>query len=85
MDAAKKKLLHCISKAQFALIECSMFLDTHPHDKAALEKREFFMKNLKALMKEYEEKYGPLTLATDFGNESFDWIKDPWPWEKEAN
>jgi spore coat protein JB len=62
-----------------------MFLDTHPNDTEALAKREMYRKKLEMLIKEYENEYGPLTLSADFGNDGFDWVNDPWPWEKEAN
>mgnify|MGYP006383960861 CR=1 FL=1 len=85
MEIDKKKLLNCISATQFATLEVGLYLDTHPHDKDALAKFEMFRAKLKAYIKQYEEEFGPLTLAGDFGSDGFDWIKNPWPWEKEAN
>ena len=32
------------------------------------------------LKKEFEEKYGPLTLGE---NNSDEWLEDPWPWDAE--
>ncbi len=85
MEINKKKLLDCISSTQFAALELGLYLDTHPHDKDALAKFEMFRAKLKAYIKQYEDEFGPLTLSGDFGNDGFDWIKNPWPWEKEAN
>ncbi len=85
MDLSKKKLRDAVSAAQFALLECAMFLDTHTDDMAALEKFQMYRKRYLELVKQYEAQYGPLTIAADFGDMSFDWINDPWPWEKEAN
>ena len=39
----------------------------------------------KALTTEYEEKYGPLTSCDMYGDSSWKWIHDPWPWEKQEN
>lgn len=85
MEMNKKKLLDCISATQFALVELGLYLDTHPHDREALEKFESARARLKAYIKQYEQQFGPLTLMGDFGNDGYDWIKNPWPWEKEAN
>lgn len=85
MDNTQKSLLRKISGVQFAFIECCMFLDTHPDDAEAQSKAEMYREKLKTMIKQYEDSYGPLTLSSDFGNDGFDWINDPWPWEKEAN
>ena len=81
----KQKLLDHIRAAHFAMLETGLFLDTHPHDKEALKKFEVYRVKYKELVKQYEESFGPLTLMGDFGSDGFDWIKNPWPWEKETN
>lgn len=81
----KRDLMRKISEVQFAFFECALYLDTHPNDKYALEKYEMFRNELSSLVAEYEEKFGPLTLTGDFGNDGFDWTNSPWPWEREAN
>lgn len=81
----KRNLLECIRASHFAMLEAGLFLDTHPCDEKALEKFEVFRTRYKQFVKQYEEEYGPLTLTGDFGSDGFDWVNDPWPWEKEAN
>ena len=57
-----------------------VFLDTHPNSRAIAEKiRDYEMKS-RALRKEYEEKYGPITPRDENGNR-WAWIAGPWPWE----
>lgn len=85
MNNKQKELLLKIREMQFALLECGLFLDTHKDSTEALEKLREYGSKAEALKKEYETEYGPLTLSTDFGDGGFDWINDPWPWEKEAN
>lgn len=85
MDNIQRKLLKAISEAQFAFYECSMFLDTHPDCSEALAQREKFRKRYETLINQYEREFGPITLSADFGNDGFNWVNDPWPWEKEAN
>lgn len=74
----KKKLLLRVSSVQFALLETRMFLDTHPDDPEALEMYKKYKEKFNALVKEYEEQFGPLTLN---GYNSDEWLKDPWPWD----
>ncbi len=76
----QKKLLARLSAAQFAAWELHMFLDTHPCDKTANEMFRKYTAETAMLKKEYESKYGPLTIQAS--NEA-DWLNDPWPWENE--
>ena len=84
-NKTQKQLLNSISAAQFALTELGLYLDTHPTDKKALEKFEAYRSKYLTLVKQYESQFGPITLIGDFGNDGFDWVENPWPWEKEAN
>jgi spore coat protein JB len=85
MEITEKALLKQISEMQFAFYECLLYLDTHPKDKDALKKFEHYRVKLSELMALYESRFGPITMTGDFGNDGFDWVSDPWPWEKEAN
>ena len=78
----RKKLLMHLSATQFAAWELHMYLDTHPCDRAANEMFRKYTNEAKMLKKEFEEKYGPLTIANS--NEA-DWLKSPWPWENERS
>lgn len=74
----KQKLLMRLSSVQFCMLEMRQFLDTHPNDPEALEMYNKYIDRFNALKKEYEEQCGPLTLS---GNNSDDWLKNPWPWD----
>ena len=76
-------LLKKIGTLKFAVTDIDLFLDTHPGDKSTMKKREEYLDQLKPLVREYEEKYGPLTKRNDDGN-TWRWVKDPWPWDTEA-
>ena len=78
----KNKLLLRLSAAQFAMFETRLFLDTHPDDEDALAMHNKYATKYNALKQEYEEKYGPLTLSS---SNSDDWLKNPWPWDNDAN
>ena len=74
----KQKLLLRLSAANFGVLEMREFLDTHPNDVDALALYNKYHTKYSALKKEYEERYGPLTLN---GMNSDEWLKDPWPWD----
>lgn len=66
-----------LSSVQFAAWELHIYLDTHPGDKEAQKRYDEYMAAYKALLKEFEAQYGPVTQPAD-GKE---WLKDPWPWD----
>lgn len=80
----RNELLKQISAAQFTLIELGLYLDTHPCDQKAIEAVKVAEAKRDELVKQFEQKYGPLTIGVDDSGD-FSWICDPWPWEKEAN
>lgn len=81
MNNAKKNLMQFITEVSFALDDVTLFLDTHPNDREALDYyKKYRIQRIQAI-NEYENCYGPIT---KFGVESDDkwtWICDPWPWE----
>lgn len=77
----RERLLNWINIVSFSLIDISLFLDTHPCDKEALEHFEHFSDLRKQAMKEYSENYGPLTLDNVTNYKKWDWALQPWPWE----
>ena len=80
----RETLLKKISTYQFAVLDLQMYLDTHKNDTETLEKVEKYQLLLQPLKEEYEAKYGPLTKSANDDN-SWAWIKGPWPWESEED
>ena len=79
----KCQLLKRLKALDFAVIEASLFLDTHPKDPKALA--YFREKNEERQMAydQYVEMYGPLTIFDAKASDSWDWVETPWPWEME--
>ncbi len=77
-------MLKKIGTYKFALKDLNLYLDTHPHDESALRKYEEYEAILKPLVKEFEAKFGPLSVSSDNMNK-FLWIKNPWPWDIEED
>ena len=79
----REALLKKISVARFAAWELHIYLDTHPNDQRALKSYKQYQEKAKALTAEFEEQYGPLASCDMYGDSSWQWINDPWPWEKQ--
>lgn len=69
-----------VQQHQVALVDASLFLDTHPNDAAALNYFQRMQQLYQQAKEEFETHFGPLTHAYDFG-ESWNWIDSSWPWE----
>ena len=79
---SRDELLKKISEYGFASWELHVYLDTHPSDIAAMMRMKNYQKKAAEYAKEYEKKYGPLTIESGSGET---WLNDPWPWERRAN
>lgn len=81
----RKDLLRQIQSYCFAAYDMLLYLDTHPDEKKAFSLFRELVEKSKELKKEYQNKYGPLSAFATAQSQSFDWLDNPWPWEKEAN
>lgn len=81
-DMAQANMLQEIQGIEFAAVELTLFLDTHPNDQRALNDYNFYTTQLIALKKQYEQTYGPLTVfGCSPSQYPWRWIEEPWPWE----
>ena len=80
----RKDLLHWINVISFAMNDTTLFLDTHPHNREALEFFEECQSKRNRALKEYAKYYGPLTIVTADVSETdrWNWINEPWPWQE---
>lgn len=79
----REDLLNWINIVSFAVDDVKLFLDTHPCDQEALCYFEEYKNLRKKALKEYAKYYGPLTVDTvDTPCEHWDWVCEPWPWQK---
>ena len=78
----RKQMLDWVNMVSFAVIEATLYLDTHPTDQAALAYFQEYKQLRKQALKEYASMYGPLTVDTAVGSQdTWEWIHQPWPWE----
>ncbi len=66
----------------FAILELTLYLDTHPQSLCALPKLNELQARRRQLIEEYEAQYGPLVMTSNHeSTNSWTWIDGPWPWE----
>lgn len=80
----KEKLLKQIQICTFVLIDTTLFLDTHPNNREALEYFQKYKNLSQQLREEYVKNYGPLMHDDITSTETWDWVSSPWPWELEG-
>lgn len=76
------ELMNKIQEVDFALVELTLYLDTHPGDHAAVTQFNELSLVSQQLKNEFELHFGPLQ---QFGNSytkyPWQWAETPWPWE----
>ena len=80
----RKNLLHNVQKTGFAMHEANLYLDAYPNCEEALAYFKERKAEHMAATAAYEENCGPLTV-TSCENDSWQWVKTPWPWELGVN
>ena len=81
-SCSKKHLLNEIMALNFAINDLALYLDTHPNDTNAIRMHCEYSEKQIALTAEYQKLYGPLTI--NFMSDTWNWIDEPWPWERGA-
>ncbi len=69
----------------FAAYDMLLYLDTHKDDKKAFQLFKELTRKAEELKEQYHQKYGPLNIKAAADYTEFNWIDEPWPWEKGGN
>ena len=80
-SSEREDMLMQIREYNFAMIDLGLYLDMYPNDKETLRLFNTYLNNKKELVNLYEEKYGPLTIDSEFQKSNWKWDNSPWPWE----
>jgi spore coat protein JB len=78
----REKLLLEVLEYSFAIVDLNLYLDLHPSDTTYLQKFAEIVQNSVEKEMEYVRKYGPLEVIDSDNLQQFNWIDNPWPWEK---
>ena len=82
---SRAEMLKQVQCYNFAAYDMLLYLDTHPEDKKAFKMFQELVKKTNELKCEFEKNFGPLSQFRTASQDSFNWLDNPWPWEKEAN
>ena len=78
----KDKLLYNIQMYTFVLKDLVLYLDIFDDDKNILKLFNEWSSELEKLKKRYEKSYGPLCSFSSNDENKWEWINNPWPWDK---
>jgi len=73
-----------LARISFSMDELRLFLDTHPRQREALSAFSQLRKRRESLLDSYEKAYGPMEAYRAGGTDKWNWVQNPWPWEKEV-
>ena len=79
------ELLQMIYQASFALDDVTLFLDTHPCDKDALNYYQYVRKLREDALNAYQAQCGPIMKDQVNPGNYWNWVNDKWPWEGGCN
>ncbi|MBO5164677.1 MAG: spore coat protein CotJB [Ruminococcus sp.] len=74
-------LMKKIMQYDFTLKELNLYLDTHPNCRRALAMFQKFRKLREDAVREYNEKFGPITPEQNINAQRWQWVDAPFPWE----
>ncbi|ADE70263.1 MULTISPECIES: spore coat protein CotJB [Priestia] len=71
-----------IQAIDFALVELTLYLDTHPNDQQAMQQFNEYAQQAMQLKRNFETKYGPLQqYGNSYTDGNWSWGTSPWPWQ----
>ncbi|APH03423.1 spore coat protein CotJB [Bacillus weihaiensis] len=75
-------LLEDIQAIDFVLVELTLYLDTHPDDRQALQQFNQCAAHSKQLKQVFESKFGMLLqYGGSYADAKWSWGTAPWPWQ----
>lgn len=75
------RMLKDISIISFTLVELTLYLDTHPYDKQAMEYFNHYSMLEKQMKQDFSAKYYPLNATCSQDTKEWTWALAPMPWE----
>jgi spore coat protein JB len=75
-------LLRELQAIDFALTELTLYLDTHPDDKKAIEQHKELVEQCAKVRSQLETQVGALnSFGTNKDQDNWQWSEAPWPWQ----
>ncbi|MBD5536800.1 MAG: spore coat protein CotJB [Lachnospiraceae bacterium] len=80
-SSEQSRMLKDISIIDFTLVELNEYLDTHPHDRQAMEYFNHYARIKNQMAKDFSARYFPLTADMSTDTREWNWVLSPMPWE----
>lgn len=77
----QSRMLKDISIVSFTLVELTLYLDTHPYDKQAMDYFNHYSHIENQMKQEFATKYYPLNATHSQDTKEWSWALAPMPWE----
>lgn len=83
----RDEMLKKLMELDFIAVDLGLFLNTHPHEAAAIQTYNQVITAADALRMKFEEAFGPLCSFRSYAADSshWQWEENPWPWQRSAN
>ncbi len=82
----KFEILKQLTLLDFVAVDLQLYLDTHPNDEEIIVKYNEIIEAGDKLRAALEDNREPLFSFRSYSNnEYFNWIDNPYPWEKQFN
>ena len=78
-------MLKQLASMDFYTLDLGLYLNTHPDDRQAQSKFNSVAKEANVLRQQYESMYGPLCTRQPENEYPWQWVDNPWPWNKRAD
>ncbi|MFD0716450.1 spore coat protein CotJB [Paenibacillus sp. GCM10027626] len=82
LDEQYYVLLEQLQQLEFALVDLTLYLDTHPGDSQAVQQFNQIAQQRQQCAHQFESLYGPLMqFGHSFSKYPWQWVETPWPWQ----
>ncbi len=82
----ERQMMKLMQEADFVVVELTLYTNTHPTDEEALDQWREAIKEAARLRRQYERRYGPLSLYSIPSEQAIEagwrWNQPPWPWQR---
>ena len=78
------RMLNDISIVDFVLVDLTLYLDTHPFDREAMDYFNHYARIKNKMSRDFSMRHFPLTMDQAESNKEWRWGAAPLPWEGEC-
>lgn len=83
-QSPKQQALLEVQMYRFVAHELNLYLDMHPQNQRMVQLFHEYTQKADEAQKNYEKKFGPLSVNESENQVPFQWVEGPWPWEHQC-